>query len=108
MMEFEENAGTQKKILTPKTARFRVLLSLLFMLPLGFASKFYRGPGAWWFNDYAGGLLYEVFWCLAAAFVWPRASGFRIARPPEPSIQPRLDHLVLCLANAFLSIIQRR
>jgi len=57
----------------------RVLLSLLFVVPLGFGVKFYRGPGAWWFDDYAGGILYEVFWCLAAVLIRPKASGFRIA-----------------------------
>jgi len=59
--------------------RIRVALSLLFIIPLGFASKFYRGPDAWWFNDYAGGMLYEIFWCLVLTFVWPRASDFKIA-----------------------------
>ena len=59
--------------------RRTILLSLLVVTPLGFATKFYPGPGAWWFNNYAGGLLYEVFWCLSAALGWPYASAFRIA-----------------------------
>ena len=59
--------------------RLPILISLLVVTPLGFAAKFYPGPGAWWFNNYAGGLLYEVFWCLAAVLLWPRASAFRIA-----------------------------
>ena len=32
-----------------------------------------------WFNDYAGGILYEVFWCLVLIFVWPSASALGIA-----------------------------
>ncbi|MCD6334242.1 MAG: DUF2809 domain-containing protein [Candidatus Latescibacteria bacterium] len=59
--------------------RRAILRSLFVVTPLGFATKFYPGPGAWWFNNYAGGLLYEVFWCLAAGLMWPRASAFRIA-----------------------------
>ena len=59
--------------------RWKVVLSLLFIVPLGFASKFYRGHGAWWFNDYAGGMVYEVFWCLVAVFIWQGASGLRVA-----------------------------
>ena len=31
---------------------------------MGFWSKSYRGVGAWWFNDYGGGVLYVIFWCL--------------------------------------------
>ncbi len=62
-----------------KIFRIRVILSLLFIIPLGFATKFYCGPDAWWFNDYAGGMLYEIFWCLMLALVWPRTSEFRIA-----------------------------
>lgn len=34
------------------------------MTPLGFVSKLYNGPARWWFNDYAGDILYEIFWCL--------------------------------------------
>jgi hypothetical protein len=30
-------------------------------------------------NNYGAGLLYEVFWCLAAAMLWPRLSPFRIS-----------------------------
>lgn len=59
--------------------RGKIIASLILIIPLGFASKLYKGPGSWWFNDYAGGMLYEIFWCLVAAFIWPRASGLRIA-----------------------------
>jgi hypothetical protein len=59
--------------------RRNILISLLSVVPLGFATKFYHGPGAHWFNDYAGGILYEVFWCLSASFIRPTAHTFRIA-----------------------------
>ena len=49
----------------------RVMLSLLVVTPLGFAFKFYSGPGKWWFNDYGAGLLYEIFWILTAFLLFP-------------------------------------
>ncbi len=62
-----------------KTWRLPTLISLLIITPLGFASKFYIGPGAWWFNDYAVGFFYEIFWCLIAVLFLPYASAFRIS-----------------------------
>ncbi len=62
-----------------KALRLPTLISLLIIIPLGFASKFYIGPGAWWFNDYAGGIFYEIFWCLIAVLFLPYASAFRIS-----------------------------
>jgi hypothetical protein len=52
--------------------RWWILLSLCLITPLGFWFKFYDGPGRWWFNDYGGGVAYEIFWCLVAFFFWPR------------------------------------
>jgi len=54
------------------------LLSLLFIVPVGFYSKFYKGPGAEWVNNSAGGIFYEIFWCLGVFLVSdrPRAIAF--------------------------------
>lgn len=57
-----------------KTYRLAIAISLLVITPLGFASKLYRGPWHLWFNNYAGGLLYEIFWILLIALFWPKAS----------------------------------
>jgi len=54
--------------------RFQALLSLTIITPLGFLCKFYRGPGFIWFNDYGGGIFYELFWCFAFFLIWPRKS----------------------------------
>jgi len=62
-----------------KTLRLPTLITLLIITPLGFASKFYIGPGAWWFNDYAGGIFYEIFWCLVVILLLPYTSAFLIA-----------------------------
>lgn len=59
--------------------RLRSCIALLIIIPLGFASKFYTGPGAWWFNNYAGGIFYEIFWCFAAILFLPYASAFWVA-----------------------------
>lgn len=54
-----------------RVVRRRVLLSLLVVTPLGFLLKLYAGPGRGWFNNYAAGVLYEIFWCLVLLFLWP-------------------------------------
>jgi hypothetical protein len=46
------------------STQIKVILSLLVVTPLGFAFKFYPGPGSGWFNNYGAGLLYEIFWIL--------------------------------------------
>ncbi|HVW09468.1 MAG TPA: DUF2809 domain-containing protein [Bryobacteraceae bacterium] len=56
-----------------------LLLSLVILTPLGFYTKFYRGPAAFWVNTSLGGLLYEIFWCLLAALVLPSVRSRTIA-----------------------------
>jgi len=43
---------------------FLTLLSLLIIIPIGFYSKFYRGPASEWVNNSLGDVFYEIFWCL--------------------------------------------
>ncbi len=52
--------------------RWPIVLSLCVITPLGFWFKAYNGPGRWWFNDYGGGVAYEIFWCLIVFFFWPK------------------------------------
>jgi len=59
--------------------RNRLLIALAMVTPLGFASKFYQGPGEHLVRNYLGGSLYEVFWVLAVLLVWPGLSLFRVA-----------------------------
>jgi hypothetical protein len=49
-----------------------VLVALFIVTPAGFLSKSYSGTGHKWFNEYAGGVLYEVFWCLVVFFFAPK------------------------------------
>ncbi|MGO9257281.1 MAG: DUF2809 domain-containing protein [Bryobacteraceae bacterium] len=46
-------------------------VSLIFIVPIGFYSKFYRGPAADWVNDSLGGFFYDIFWCLMVFLVRP-------------------------------------
>ena len=54
--------------------RFRLILILAILVPLGFATKFYGGSGPAWVQAHAGGFLYVVFWCLLALVIWPLLS----------------------------------
>ncbi len=47
--------------------RFFITLSLLILIPLGIWSKFYTGFGHQWLNNYAGDILYNIFWSLFIA-----------------------------------------
>ena len=59
--------------------RLYTTLLIIIITPLGFYSKFYNGPGAYWANNSLGGILYEIFWCLIAFLFFPRARPFIIA-----------------------------
>lgn len=54
-------------------------LSIAFVIPLGLATKFYRGVGQSWLNDAFGGIPYEIFWMLLVAVIWPRLPPTSIA-----------------------------
>jgi hypothetical protein len=52
--------------------RWWVLVALFIVTPAGLLSKSYSGTGHKWFNEYGGGVLYEVFWCLVIFFFAPK------------------------------------
>ncbi len=55
--------------------RCRVLVVLLIVIPLGFALKYYRGPGHWWVNNWGpASVAYEVCFMLLAFLAVPRRS----------------------------------
>ncbi|MBI4530932.1 MAG: DUF2809 domain-containing protein [Candidatus Latescibacteria bacterium] len=76
-----------------KTPRIITLITLVVITPLGFASKFYRGPGDWWFNNYAGGMLYEIFWMLLVVLV-------------RPGVDPVYVALGVFTGTALLEVLQ--
>ena len=51
--------------------RTSAIISRLLATPAGFGCKFYSGPGKWWFNNFAVGILYEIFWMVPFFFCYP-------------------------------------
>jgi hypothetical protein len=58
---------------------YRVLLSLVFLVPAGFYSKIYNGPGQRWVEYHLGGLLYVIFGCLVLVFILRKTPAWKIA-----------------------------
>ncbi|MDW7679736.1 MAG: DUF2809 domain-containing protein, partial [bacterium] len=56
----------------------RTILSILIIVPVGFATKFYRGPAAGWVNNSLGGVFYEIFWCLLLFLFFSRVKLWKI------------------------------
>ena len=73
--------------------RQALALSMAVIVPLGLVLKFYQGPGQAWLNDTFGGVPYEIFFVLLAAYIWPAASPGRIA-------------IAVCLATCGLEFLQ--
>lgn len=48
-----------------------VIFSLIIITPSGFLFKLYSGKGMEWINNYAVGILYEIFWCLIIFLFFP-------------------------------------
>ncbi|CAD5957470.1 hypothetical protein PCC9214_02957 [Planktothrix tepida] len=48
-----------------------ILISLIALIPIGLASKFYKGPFDLWLNNSVGGVFYEIFWVLLVVFINP-------------------------------------
>ncbi len=59
--------------------RLILVLLLIVIIPIGFLTKFYSGPADDWVNNSLGGLFYEIFWCLVAAFVLTKTKPLIIA-----------------------------
>src|SRR6476661_950984 len=57
---------------TMSRVRIYTLVSLIAVVPIGLALKFYRGPAQSFVNDWSSSLAYECFWMLAVFFFVPR------------------------------------
>ena len=57
--------------------RWRIILSMLVIVPIGFALKFYRGPAQGFVNNWSSSLAYEIFWMLVAFWFVPRRQAIR-------------------------------
>ena len=83
---------SQRSTSGPK-ARTLTLISLMVIVPIGFASKFYAGPASNWANNSLGGLFYEIFWCLLVFLL--------VGRP-----RPWLVAAVVLAVTCFLETLQ--
>ena len=84
---------------SPKVQRHRilkyrivVLLSILIIVPLGYAIRFH-GSAPEWVNDSFGSIAYEIFWILLVAFLFPQAS-------------PLWTAVGVCFATCVLEFLQ--
>ena len=73
--------------------RLALLASIVLIVPLGLATKFYRGPGQEWLNNSFGGIPYEIFFILLVVFIWPQVSAVKAA-------------VAVCLVTCLLECLQ--
>ncbi|MDJ1181398.1 DUF2809 domain-containing protein [Roseofilum sp. BLCC_M91] len=76
-----------------KAYRRWLLVSLIAIIPLGMATKFYRGWAEGWIIDYAGGILYEILWMILVTLAWPRLRLWKVA-------------IAVFLFTSFLEVLQ--
>jgi len=63
-----ESAGSSVSGGLSRTRR-RTLAFLLIVVPIGFALKFWAGPGQWWINNWGASFAYEAFFMGLALLV---------------------------------------
>ena len=63
----------------PPSPRTRLAVIAAALVPLGFGTKVYSGPGSAWVTGHAGGFLYVVFWSLLILAVRPDLSAGAVA-----------------------------
>ncbi len=56
-----------------------IALFLVVIAAAGISTKLYQGAARDWVNNSLSGVFYVLFWCLAAALVFPRATARRIS-----------------------------
>lgn len=84
--------------------RVYAVLALVLVIPLGFACKAFDGPGVWWFRNHGAGLLYEVFWVLAAFLVFPTRRAARVIPPAVFCATTVLEFLQLSSAPVLQAV----
>jgi Protein of unknown function (DUF2809) len=75
--------------------RYRValLISILFIVPLGYVVRFSQGFSLEWLYDFFGSVAYEIFWILLVGFIYPKAS-------------PVWTAVGVCLATCLIEFLQ--
>ncbi len=62
-----------------KSPRLFFLIVVIIITPIGFATKFYRGPFESWMMLYAGDILYPIFWYFLFLFFFPNFNPYLLA-----------------------------
>lgn len=52
---------------------------IIFMVPVGFYTKFYSGPFSEWVHNSLGGVIYVIFWSLLFYLLAPNVNPLKIA-----------------------------
>lgn len=60
-------------------SRLLLIIVLAALCLVGIATKLYRGTLETWFHNYAGGIVYEVFWIVLFGTLFPKGRPWRIA-----------------------------
>jgi len=61
------------------TSRWRLIALLLLIVPMGFATKIYEGPGSAWVSGCLAGTFYVAFWVLVVLAMFPTLSAGKVA-----------------------------
>jgi hypothetical protein len=59
--------------------RWKSLLVVIIITPFGFATKFYSGWGQLWIYNYAGDILYPIFWYFLILTLFPQLNPLILA-----------------------------
>jgi Protein of unknown function (DUF2809) len=59
--------------------RLALLISIIFIIPLGYVVRFSQGLGLPWLRDLLGSVAYEIFWILLVAFLYPKIAPSKVA-----------------------------
>jgi len=73
--------------------RIAVLVALFASVPIGLATKYYRGPFDEWLNNSFGGAIYEIFWMLFLVALFPK-------------LRPAIAAISVFVATSILEFLQ--
>ncbi len=90
--------------LIPSKTRLPILAILIIVIPLGFYTKFYQGPGGLWVQHYGGDIFYPIFWIYLALLFKPDLRVIRLAA--AVLIASSLIEFSQCLTHPILEIIR--
>ncbi len=71
----------------------KTLFWFLIIIPIGFYSKFYRGPASEWVNNSLGGVFYELFWCFLLLLI-------------RPAMRPGFIAIIVLIGTCALEFLQ--